>query len=96
MATFLLYLVYALAVARATRLVAEDKILEPARVWYLSKTKEGSLLEYVATCRWCVSVWVSVPAAVVAVLWGFRPWFLIPALALAFSHVTGLLSRLED
>lgn len=95
-ATALLYLVYAFAVARVTRLVAEDKILETPRVWFLAKTKEGSLLEYVVTCRWCISVWVSVPAAVIAVLWGAQPWFLVPALALAFSHVTGLGSRLED
>jgi hypothetical protein len=93
---FLLYLVYALAVARATRLIAEDKILETPRIWLLAKMKEGSLLEYGLTCRWCVSIWVAAVAAPIAYFWGSAPWFFVPALALALSHVTGLLSRLEE
>ena len=96
MATALLYLVYALAVARVTRLVAEDKILERPRIWVLAKLPEDSLLGYGITCRWCCSIWIAAPAAVIAVLWGREPWFFIPALALAFSHLTGLGSRLED
>ncbi len=93
---FLIYAIYALAVARATRLVAEDKILERPRIWALARLPEDSLIGYLLTCRWCVSVWLSLPAAAVAVLWGSKPWFLIPATALAFSHITGLLVRAEE
>lgn len=96
MPVFLVYVVYALAVARVTRLIAEDKIFERPRVWALAKLPEDSMTGYLITCRWCVSVWIAIPAAVVAVLWGAKPWFLIPALALAYSQVTGLLTRLEE
>lgn len=93
---FLVYVVYVLAVARVTRLIAEDKILEKPRVAVLARLPETSLLAYLVTCRWCVSMWIACPAAVIAYFWGRAPWFFIPALALAFSHLTGLLSRLEE
>ena len=90
MAIWLTYLVYALAVARVARLVAEDKILEAPRIWVLAKLPEGSLLEYGITCQFCVSVWIGAVAAPVAYFWGMQPWFFVPALALAFSHFTVL------
>jgi hypothetical protein len=93
---YFIYLVYALAVARVARLVAEDKILERPRVIVLAKLPEDSLAGYGITCRWCVSIWISIPAAVISYYWGAEPWFFIPALALAYSHITGLLTRVED
>lgn len=133
----LLFLVYALAVARVTRLIAADRITEAprewlaARLWRLAywRTNAGylrgqfpgwaddpvqlraqsdyradlardngadmSLPVYLLTCRWCASVYVAAVAAPIAYWWGAEPWFLVPALALAFSHVTGLLAKGE-
>lgn len=96
MAVYFIFLVYALAVARVARLIAEDKILERPRVIVLAKLPEDSTAAYGVTCRWCVSIWISVPAAVIAYYWGDSPWCFIPALALAYSHITGLLTRVED
>lgn len=87
--------IYALAVARVSRLVAEDKILDRPRDAILRRLPDDSRIAYGLLCRWCVSVWIAIPAAVIAYWWGERPWFLVPALALAFSHLTGLLTRAE-
>jgi hypothetical protein len=115
-----LVLVYALAVARVTRLIAADKITEKPRLqleaalWkrYRAKLERqfggpGSLANvsngsldtplpvYLLTCRWCASMYVAAVAAPLAYLWGESPWLFVPALALAFSHVTGLLAKGE-
>jgi hypothetical protein len=88
--------VYALAVARISRLITDDKILEAPRNAVLARTADESLAAYLITCRWCVSFWVAAPAAAVWYFWPLQPWFLVPTMALAFSHVTGLLTGLED
>lgn len=125
--------VYALAVARVTRLITEDRITEAPRRWlairlwapkmYLSEVTvrwphasttraeirdgrralaairlddgaEMPLSVYLLTCPWCASIYVAAAAAPVAYWWGERPWVLVPALALAFSYVTGLLAKI--
>lgn len=129
----LIFLAYALAVARVTRLVAADRITEAPRRWLtvrlwgryitdedvarrytrmaeeskfdvarrwmaeerIDANAEAPLLVYLLTCRWCASIYVAAVAAPIAYWWGTEPWFLVPALALAFSHVTGLLNQLE-
>lgn len=53
------------------------------------------MLAYLVTCPWCVSIYVAAGVAPLAWLWGTRPWLAIPALVLAFSHITGLLARGE-
>lgn len=103
-------LVYALAVARVTRLVTSDRITEAPRerlaaaLWRRYKpivppadrdVAEPPLAVYLLRCPWCVSIYVAAVAAPIAYLWGSNPIFLIPALALAFSHVTGLLAQKE-
>lgn len=87
--------VYALAVARLTRLVTADKVFDFARNWLIGRLPDEHPAAYLVTCRWCTSVWIAAPAAAVWYLWGLQPWFLIPAAALAFSHLTGLLAGLE-
>lgn len=109
-----LLVVYALAVARVTRLVTADKITDvprerlKARLWRRA-VKDPTLLRlmladpqaeqpklvYLLTCPWCVSVYVAAVAAPLAYWWGDHPALLVPALALAFSHVTGLLAKME-
>jgi hypothetical protein len=102
-------LVYALAVARVTRLITEDVLTERPReaiqdwAW---RCRYGRLapdaradrapapkIAYLVSCPWCASIYVAALAAPVAYFWGESPWLFVPALALAFSHVTGLLAK---
>ena len=108
--TLTILLVYALAVARVTRLINEDKLTNGfrhallIRLWarhtgsrdsaLIALYDEGAeqpLSVYLITCPWCVSIYVGIVAAPVAYWWGGEPWFLVPALALAFSYITGFL-----
>lgn len=57
---------------------------------------EPPLSVYLVSCPWCASIYVAAVAAPVAYWWGSEPWFLVPALALAFSHLTGLLAKIGD
>lgn len=125
-----LAVIYALAVARVTRLITDDRLTETPRgrlsswLWWRSwwgrrggyyrreygDTAEATAREdlanlrssldvplpvYLLTCRWCASVYVGAVAAPIAYWWGTAPWFLVPALALAFSYVTGWLAAKE-
>jgi len=47
------------------------------------------------TCPWCASIWIGAAAAPLAWFVGRSPWLLVPALALAFSYVTGWLAGHE-
>lgn len=115
MPTALIVLVYALAVARVTRLINADRITQRPRMWLenvlwfrweRSLGNVGALIEpedrphidpplgvYLLTCPWCVSIYVGAVAAPIAYWWGAEPWLLVPALALAFSQVTGLMAK---
>jgi Protein of unknown function (DUF1360) len=95
--------------AEACRLRPDGAMPEEiARAW--SKAFDGNLRENLrlargsddvpklvtlATCPWCMSIWVGAGAALLAWFAGRSPWLLVPALALAFSYVTGWLSAQE-
>lgn len=98
-----------LTTARLTRLIAADRILLPARGAIVRRFGPSSALGYLVHCRWCVSLWLSLPVAAATVwLW----LALLPALAdlltwphrlvlggllaLTYSHATALLAGLED
>jgi hypothetical protein len=92
-------LVYALAVARVTGLITTDSITEDARDavigWLDDRPKTlGAYLATLITCPWCAGMWVSLIAAPLVWIWGDSPVMLIPALALAFSQATGMVSNL--
>lgn len=101
-------LVYALAVARVTRLVTADKITEGlrGRVIRWADRRAGvdpadefpptPLLAYLVTCPWCVSIYVGAVAAPLVYWLGETPWTLVPALALAFSAVAGYLAAIGE
>lgn len=104
-------LVYALAVARVTRLINSDKITENVRerlidrIWQRWRPAvpvedreyaDEPLPAYLITCPWCASIYVAAVAAPVAYFWGTIPWLFVPALALAFSYLTGLLAGLGE
>lgn len=90
-----LLLIYALAVARVTGLITADSITEPVRdritIW-LDDTpgSAGAWFSDLITCPWCAGMWVSLIASPLAWFWGDSPFMLIPAIALAFSQITGM------
>jgi hypothetical protein len=90
--------VYALAVARLTGFLAVDEVTRPARDALLRRLDENRpehvLIAYLAECQWCVSLWVAIVIAPVSWLWGTQPWLVIPALALAYSQLAGMTSKL--
>lgn len=90
----------ALATARVTRLVTADKLTERPRLWVLTQAirwrGEDSLLTYLLTCAWCVSVYVGAGAATLWYVAGDTRIFTACAAALAFSYVTGWLTSRES
>jgi len=94
-----LLLIYALAVARITGLIVSDSITEPARDWLVDWLDDwphtlGSAIATLITCPWCAGMWVALVASPMVWFWGHSPVMLIPAIALAFSQVTGMISNL--
>jgi len=87
--------VAALAVARVTRLITDDYLIAPIRQALIKRWGVKSKLSYLLTCPWCMSVWVGAAVAAGAWKWGDSGWFIVPAVALAASHVTGVLATRE-
>jgi hypothetical protein len=89
--------IYWLALARMTRLITDDLIFETPRVvahkWLADR--DHAMLVYLTKCRWCASIWLSVPASLIAYYFPSNPLVLIPAAALAGSYVTGFLADRE-
>ncbi|MGW3610581.1 hypothetical protein ACWD6N_11935 [Micromonospora sp. NPDC005163] len=90
-----------LFVARVTRLVVADEITRRLREAVVRQLPDGSLLAYLLFCRWCLSVWIAVPAVggwwhlSDVPRWSGYWWVDVPTVALALSHATGLLVRAE-
>jgi len=96
---WLLLVTYALAVARVTGLIVADSITEPARDRLIAwlDDRPGSLGAFIAAliqCPWCAGMWVSLLAAPLVWAWGGHPALFVPALALAFSQLTGMTANL--
>lgn len=90
----------ALATARLTRLITSDKLTERPRLWLLTQVirrrGEDSLLAYLITCTWCVSVYTGAAVAAGWYLWSDQKIFTACVAALAFSYVTGWLTARES
>lgn len=73
----------ALAVARLTRLVVDDTVLDRPRAWLLARAPD-KVVEG-ATCYWCASVWVASVAYVARShtprLWRAVRWVAVGSLA---------------
>jgi hypothetical protein len=92
-------LIYTLAVARVTGLIVADSITEDVRDavlgWLDDRPKTlGSYLATLITCPWCAGMWVALIASPLVWFYGDSPFMLIPAVALAFSQVTGMTHNL--
>jgi hypothetical protein len=92
-------LVYALAAARLTGLVVADSLTEPVREWLILRLDDrphtaGASIATLIECPWCAGMWISLVTSPMAWFWGDSPFMLIPAIALAFSQVTGMTANL--
>lgn len=91
-----LVIIVVLACARITHLFADDYILSAPRDWYSRKTERYHHLNYLATCTWCMSIWVA--GALVLFLHddlglhGWAAWLAWPAL----SYTTVMLEALVE
>lgn len=96
-----LLVIYALATARITSIVTgTDEITRP----YIQKLANHinpdelesgwrHLLSYLIACQWCGSIYIGALVAPIAYWHGHHPAALIPAMALTFSQITGMLSK---
>ena len=83
--------VSALAVYRLTRLLTADEILAEPRARLVNG---GGRAGYLATCAWCVSIWVAVAWLLLLLLAPLLA-VLIVGVPLACSAAAGLLSSWE-
>lgn len=91
--------IYVLVVARLTRLVNYDIVLDWLARWVAANIEDderspkeqerwATVLEFIG-CPWCVSFWWAMVGAIPVVLILHWSLWLIPALALACSHLVG-------
>lgn len=81
------------AVWRVSRLLAVDYLTEPWRIW---AERKHPMLGYLATCPWCISIWVAGPFVAAALLWPTNRAVFGIMLALTASGVAGFLATIED
>ena len=89
------FIILALAVFRATRLITTDVVLNPVRerIWRRYPPERGGL-GYLITCDWCSSIWVS---SLFVALYTIAPTpVIVVASILAFSAITGLINRASN
>lgn len=84
-----------LAVARVTRLINSDRITQAPRDAVVRRLDPDGLTAYLIFCPWCVSVYTGAAGAAAWWAWGDTRIFTAAVLALAASHVAGMLAGLE-
>lgn len=89
------WLIAALATARLTRLVTDDRITQAPRLWLLTRIDPEGLAGYLIHCTWCVSIWAGGVVAAVGALAGVWPWWWALPMALSFSYTAGWLATKE-
>lgn len=95
----LVFVLLVFASARLTRLAVTDTVTLGARTWLIrhSRRQPWKWAAAVTSCSWCTGVYFA--AALVAVVWAFRPlplpWLWIPAVAGAQMLVNGIDLRLD-
>lgn len=83
------------AVVRLTRMVTDDVIFDNLRTWVLMRLDPDGAWAYLVQCRWCASVWVSVPVMGAWIAWGGLVWFTAVCAALTASYIAGFLAGQE-
>ena len=88
------------SVMRGTRLVTFDALTDGfwlRRVNNLARfPKLQAWFTKLITCAWCASIWVGPLVTVPAYFYGDAAWFVIPAVVLLASQVTGLSAQWLD
>lgn len=93
--TILVLVVYVLAVARVTRLINFDSVLDPVRVAVARVFGPGSKIVYFLGCPWCVGWWAALVGAAGPVMVIGWPWWATLPIALAASHLVGVAAALS-
>ena len=100
---WLLFVLVLGATHRLARLITADFIMGWLRRWaMLRDARHGrdedqpGALAYLVTCDWCVSMYLALPVAVVAIWWGDNRVVLAILLALTASAFAGNMARLEQ
>jgi hypothetical protein len=88
------FIILALAVFRATRLVTTDQIFEPLRQRIWSKFPPNTFLGYLLTCNWCSSIWVSAIFVAGYILLPYATF--VVSLLLALSAVAAYIAARVD
>ena len=83
--------VAALAVARLTRLLVEDRVAVRWRQWVVKRYGPESMPSYLVHCPWCMSIYIAVPIMPIAVLLP-HPWVIAVLAIPAASMTAGLLN----
>jgi hypothetical protein len=84
-----------LTVARVTRLLTADRILDRPRIWIMERFGPDSMTAYFVTCPWCMSMYVGAAGAGAWWAWGETMGYQAVTLALAASYVSGWLATRE-
>jgi hypothetical protein len=93
--TFVILVLYVLAVMRVTRLINKDSITDPIRIAAMRRWGEESTQAYFLQCPWCVSMWLSLISAPFVLSALDLSLWLWPLLAFAASHLTGIGAGLD-
>jgi hypothetical protein len=92
MTPFLLTLV-ALSTYRLTRLITADRLTQRIREWAIAR---GEMIGYLATCDWCLSIWIAPVPSVLALIYPSNRLLLGALVALSASALTGLIAATES
>lgn len=93
--TFLILVMFVLAVSRLTRLVTKDYITDPARIYVMKRFGVESHVAYFLQCPWCISIWISMLVAPFMILATDLPFWTFILAALAASQIVGWLDRFD-
>ena len=83
-------------ILRVTRLLVADQITYWARARLVVRLGPDHPIAYLATCSWCMSVWVAAGIAAAAHWFGNTDWWFYVALAGTASLLAGWTSRWLD
>lgn len=85
-------LLAALATARITRLITQDRITQAPRHALMRRLNADGLAAYLMVCDWCSSVYVGAAMAGAWWAWGDTRAFTAVVAVFAFSYVAGFLA----